>query len=239
MNIKNVEFRVGKETLRGTLFVPSGKGPFPGVVFFHGSGSKRKRYLPAARELAKNGVMTLTFDFRGCGESDGVYEEQTRKDAIEDAKAGLDFLLNQDVDKKRIGICGGSFGGYVGAYILSEYPFIKSIGLRAPAAYSDTFLSTKMKRRKKLADGAFFKNRKDWKDSSTYRNIAVFKGPVIIIKAEKDEVIPSLVVDTYYNKATSSSKRKLETIKGADHRLSGKWLNQFTELTKNWFIKTL
>lgn len=236
---KEVKFKVGKETLRGSLFIPNGKGPFPGVVFFHGSGSKRERYLPVAESLAKNGILTLAFDFRGCGESDGAYEEQTHKNAIEDAGAGLDFLLNQNVDRKRIGICGGSFGGYVGAYILPEYPFIISVVFRVPAAFSDKFLSARIKRGSELSEFDFFKNRKNWEDSPTYKNISAFKGPFLVIKAEKDEVVPPEVVDKYYDKATSSSKRRLEVIKGADHRLSGEWLNQFNKLTKDWFLKTL
>lgn len=232
---KKVEFKVGKEILRGTLFIPDGIGPFSGVIFFHGSGSKRERYLQAAEELAKNGVMTLVFDFRGCGVSDGAFEEQTHKNAIEDAKAGLDFLLTQNVDRKRTGICGGSFGGYLAAYILPDY-IIKSLVLRVPAAFSDGLLSAKIKRDNEFE---FFKNKKNWEDSSVYKNISRFKGPILIIKAEKDENIPPEVIDAYYDKATSSAKRRLEVIKDADHRLSGKWLNQFNELTKGWFLKTL
>lgn len=239
MTSKNVEFKIGNETLRGTLFTPSGKGPFPGVVFFHGSGSSRARYLQAAKSLGESGALTLAFDFRGCGKSDGVYKEQFHQNAIEDARAGLNFLLTQKVDKKRIGICGGSFGGYLAAYILPEYPLIKSLVLRCPAAFSDEFLKRHIDRGDKGNEFEFFKNRKNWENSPTFRNVSKFKGPVLVIKAEKDEVIPGEVVDSYYNSAKSSIKRKLEVIEGADHRLSGKWLNQFNELAKKWFLQTL
>ena len=42
---KQVEFKVGDEVIRGSLFAPVEEGPFPGVVFYHGRGSSRKRYL--------------------------------------------------------------------------------------------------------------------------------------------------------------------------------------------------
>jgi len=43
---------VGKDTLRGSLFIPDGKGPFPGVIFFHGSGfSTGDTYFEAAERL--------------------------------------------------------------------------------------------------------------------------------------------------------------------------------------------
>ena len=232
---KEVEFKVRNETLRGSLFIPQGKGLFPAVIFFHGSGSKRERYLPVAKELAKNGIMALAFDFRGCGESDGKFEDQTHEKAIEDAKAGLDFLLSQNVDKRRIGICGGSFGGYLSAFILPNYD-IKSLILRTPAAFSDRFLSSKIKRENEYE---FFKDKKNWEDSSVYKNISKFRGPVLVIKAGEDENVPPEVIDEFYQQAEASSKRKLVVIKDADHRLSDPWINQFYDLTKSWFLKTL
>jgi len=235
MSEKSVEFKVGKETLRGTMFVPSGKAPFPAVVFYHGSGSKRERYMPAAEALAKEGVLTLAFDFRGCGESDGIFEEQTHSDAIEDAKAGLDFLLSQNVDKERVGICGGSFGGYLAGYILPDY-VIKSLVFRVPAAFSDRFLSSRIKRDN---ESKFFEDKNNWDTSSSYKNISKFKGPILILKAENDEMVPAEVVDAYYNRATSSIKKELRVIKGADHRFSGDLINQFYDLTKGWFLQTL
>jgi dienelactone hydrolase len=51
MKKQAVEFKVGEDTLHGTLFIPDGKGPFPAVIFFHGSGSTRARYLPMAESL--------------------------------------------------------------------------------------------------------------------------------------------------------------------------------------------
>lgn len=142
---KQVEFKVGNKVLRGTLFIPSGKGPFPGVVFYHGRGSKRARYLPMAESLSQKGMLTLAFDFRGCGESDGDFADQTHRMGVEDAKAGLNFLLSQNVDKGRMGIQGSSFGGYVTGMLLNNYDFIKSVVLRAPAAYSDLMLDTTVK----------------------------------------------------------------------------------------------
>ena len=93
---KKVEFKVGYETLLGSLFVPSGKGPFPGVLFFHGRGSDRIRYVPMAKKLSEHGIMGLAFDFRGCGESDGEFKNQSHKMGVEDAVAGLEFLLSQN-----------------------------------------------------------------------------------------------------------------------------------------------
>jgi len=50
MKKQAVEFKVGKDTLRGSLFIPDGKGPFPGVIFFHGSGSTGDTYFEAQKD---------------------------------------------------------------------------------------------------------------------------------------------------------------------------------------------
>ena len=122
---KQVEFKSGKETLRGSLFIPKGKGPFPGVIFFHGRGSDRKNYLGMGKNLSENGVITLAFDFRGCGDSEGDFKNQTHRMGIEDAEGGLKFVLSQNTDKNRIGLLGSSFGGYCAAMLVNRYDYIK------------------------------------------------------------------------------------------------------------------
>ena len=236
MRKQKIEFKVGKDTLRGTLFIPEGTGPFPGVIFFHGRSSSRSRYLPMAESLAKKGFITLAFDFRGCGESDGKFKDQTRKMGVEDAKASLEFLLSQNVDKKRIGIQGTSFGGYVTGMLLNDCDFIKSVVLRVPAAYSDKNLNVKAN-----AEEGYFKKRENWINSSAYNGLEKFKGELLIIESEKDELLPSEQVQKYYNIATNAVKRKLYIHRNAGHSLSDnpKGLKEFYEITVNWFLETL
>lgn len=235
MKEEKVEFRVGKESLRGTVFAPSGKGLFPGVVFYHGRGSSRKRYLPIAKKLAEKGILALAFDFRGCGESGGVFENQTHQNGVEDAATAVEFILQQNIDQKRLGLCGSSFGSYVAGMILPKYPLIKSLLLRSPAAYSDKLL---------LATGYqevdFFADKKNWEESSAYENIENFRGTVLILKCENDELLPEELVDEYYSRAINAQKRQIKTLKGADHSLSNlDSLEKFYGLTLNWFLKTL
>lgn len=237
MKKQKIEFRLGVERLRGALFIPEKKGPFPGVVFYHGRGSNRRRYLPIAQRLAKKGILSLAFDFRGCGESDGDFDNQPYKNGIEDAAAALEFLLKQDIDKKRIGILGTSFGGYVTAIILPKYSFIRSILLRAPAAYDDKFLITTVKEPK---EKEFFDNKENWQNSTSYQGIRGFKGSLLVIKCEYDGLLPDEMVERYYHEAISSSKRKLEVLKEADHFLSSPTsLAQFYDRVESWFLKTL
>jgi len=236
MKKQNVEFKVGGETLRGTLFIPDRAGPFPSIVSYHGRGSSKKNYLPMASRLAENGILALAFDFRGCGESDGKFKDQTHGMGIDDGKAALEFLLMQNVDKTRIGIQGTSFGGYITGMVLNDYDFIKSVVLRAPSAHSDKTLDYKGE----VEDG-YFAIRENWINSSSYRGLEKFKGNLLVIESEKDELLLSEEVRKYYNVAINAAKRKLYIQKNANHSLSDnpEGRREFNELTVDWFLETL
>lgn len=233
---RDVKFKVGKETLRGSLFVPEGNGPFPGVVFYHGRGSSRKRYIEISKRLEASGIMALAFDFRGCGESDGVFKNQTQRMGIDDARAGLEFLLDQNVDKNRIGVMGTSFGGYVASILMGEF-YVKSLILRAPADYPDETLETHVKSIKDLENI----DREKWLKSISYRGIAHFKGNLLVIQSEKDDVVKDWIVKNYYDRAENAVKRELFVQKGAGHSLHATpdLLKEFYKLTFDWFLETL
>jgi dipeptidyl aminopeptidase/acylaminoacyl peptidase len=238
MKKQEVEFKVGKDSLRGTLFIPSGKGPFPAVIFFHGRGGSRTNYLAMARSLSQRNIITLAFDFRGCGKSDGKLENQTHQMGIEDGMAGLNFLLRQSVDKDRIGIQGSSFGGYVAVMLLDKYRLINSLVLRVPAAYSDSFLNSTISASE---EKDFFGNEKNWTNSSSYKKIREFKGKLLVIQSEKDELISEIAIRRYYDLASKTIRKTYFIQNQARHSIhdNPKARKEFNLLTVNWFLETL
>jgi len=238
MKKQDIEFKVRKDTLRGSLFIPSGKGPFPGVIYFHGNGGNGEKYYEWGDKFAKRGILSLAFNFRGCGRSEGDYFSQTHQDAFEDAKTAFKFLLKQNVDPNKIGIIGGSFGGFIAAMILPEI-ITKSLVLLSPSAHDDP-KTTKLDIGPLEKEIEYFADKNNWLDSVGYKNIANFTGRLLVIKSENDENVPAFVVDRYFEKAVSSSKKEMRIIKGADHRLSTQRMrdNAF-RLMLNWFLETL
>lgn len=234
---KKVEFKSGREILKGSLFVPEGKCPFPGVVFFHGRGSDRARYLPMAKYLSDKGMITLAFDFGGCGESTGIFADQTHRMGVEDGKSALNFLLSQNIDKTRIGIQGTSFGGYVTGMILNDYDFIKSVVLRVPASYSDELLDTTVTAKD---ENDFFSKKENWINASSYKGISKFTGNLLVIKSKNDEIVQSEVVDKYFDDAKRAKNKKM-IIQNAGHsfRTDPEGLKEFYRFTQDWFLETL
>lgn len=112
-------------TLVGTLTLPEGPGPFPAVVFTHGSEPGRRSsraYRRWSDAFGEQGFATLVFDKRGCGDSEGSYVEAPDLQVpSDDLIAWVDLLAKRtDVRSESIGVLGWSQGGWVGPLAASR-----------------------------------------------------------------------------------------------------------------------
>ena len=101
--------------LAGTVITPKGKGPWPAVVFIHGSGGSTREYFSSLPYLlASRGIASLIYDKRGSGESSGNRHISPFETLADDALAGAKLLQSRgDIDSTRIGVYGHSQGGWV------------------------------------------------------------------------------------------------------------------------------
>jgi dienelactone hydrolase len=101
-------------TLGASLILPEGSGPFPGVVFLHGSGPQpRDASRWAAQALAEHGIASLIYDKRGVGESEGDFVGASLEDLARDGIAAAEYLLKVP-SVEAVGFAGHSQGGWVG-----------------------------------------------------------------------------------------------------------------------------
>lgn len=229
---KKIEFKVGKDTLRGKLFIPSGIGPFPGVIFFHGSRSKGETYYEAAKRLAQNGILGFAFNYRGCGISDGDIKQQKIGMGFEDVENALKkFLSFKELDKNRIGLCGSSFGGFLACMVVNKYNF-KSLVLSVPAAYAPSSMDIIHESDEDMGD---------FRESLSYKELSKFKGNLLIVQSEKDEILPQGMVEKYLKISVNTAKKEHVLLKNTGHRIK---LNLESKkiLLENiniWFKETL
>ena len=98
--------------LNGTIYIPesaSSHNRMPAAVLCHGYGDEQASFQNSARELAAEGVATLTFDFRGHGASGGRLDGSI----VDDILDAWNYLRNQpEVDRKRMGLIGHSMGAF-------------------------------------------------------------------------------------------------------------------------------
>jgi len=107
-----IAFANGEVTLSGTVFVPAGDGPHPGIVFLHGSGAEGRwasNYL--AEKFSQRGFAALVFDKRGVGKSGGDWRSAGFEELAGDAAAAVSALASRPyVARGRVGIHGHSQG---------------------------------------------------------------------------------------------------------------------------------
>ena len=112
----------GHNQLSGTLSLPNGEGPFPGVVLVSGTGHNtrdedvwgHKVFLVLADALNRKGFAVLRYDKRGVGGSSGDYDAATTTDFASDAEAAAAWLETQaQIDANRVGVLGHSEGGII------------------------------------------------------------------------------------------------------------------------------
>lgn len=127
----------GVAELFGTLSVPQGLGPRPGVVIVHGSGPNTRDgpvpgdlvarfdppfevYRALADELAAQGLVVLRYDKRTSKPYRGRIDMKrfAFSDFVDDAKDGLDFLATRpEVDGRALVVLGHSQGGQLAPHI--------------------------------------------------------------------------------------------------------------------------
>jgi pimeloyl-ACP methyl ester carboxylesterase len=96
--------------LRGQVILPSfasADSPVPGVVLCHGFGSSHRVMKRSAMQLAKRGIASVIFDFRGHCSSGGVVDGKMADDVVDAWKSLKDM---PEIDKERMGIGGHSLG---------------------------------------------------------------------------------------------------------------------------------
>jgi dipeptidyl aminopeptidase/acylaminoacyl peptidase len=123
--------------LSGWLYRPAGRsGPAPYVVSFHGGpeGQERPSFRSDYQALVAEGIGVFAPNVRG---SSGFGKRfvnldngALRFDGIKDLKDCVDYLVaNRIADPKRVGITGGSYGGYMTMVGVTFYPDLFAAGV--------------------------------------------------------------------------------------------------------------
>ncbi|MGA9528463.1 MAG: dienelactone hydrolase family protein [Terriglobales bacterium] len=115
---KAVSYKSGDETVKGMLYTPAGKGPFPALIVIQEFWGLNDWVKEQASKLADEGYVALAIDlYRGkVADTPDMAHELMRgvpeDRALRDLRAAYDFLAARpDVKKNKIGSIGWCMGG--------------------------------------------------------------------------------------------------------------------------------
>jgi len=193
-------FPSGGLKLEAMLEVPVGKGPFPTGVVAHphpqfGGSMHNNVVFALGNALSNCGFVSLCFNFRGVGKSQGRYGDISGE--ADDIIAAAEFLKSRPgVSPSRLVLCGYSFGGLAALHALARGLEPLALVLVSPM----------------LPEGGIEHDRELGK-------ILPLKFPTLILSGEQDQFFDN----RFYQPLLSGSKAfsKLAKVKDADHFWSG------------------
>jgi pimeloyl-ACP methyl ester carboxylesterase len=160
------------------------------IFFCHGFGSdKEGSYEMRCEKAVEEGWNAVRFDFRGNGESDGEFIDQTLSSKMNDLKAVVEHF-----DPEKYALFGSSFGGKVVFHSALSLEPEALIG-RAPVTYNEIMEKYRSVVEEKGEfthhEGATIDERfySDF-DSYSFKKVAIeLDLPVLILHGEEDSTV--------------------------------------------------
>lgn len=236
----------GGETLKVDVAVPRGPGPFPALLCVHGGGwiaGNRKDMAPAMAELAKNGYVAASVEYR-------LAPKFQFPAQIEDVKRCVRWLRanasKYKIDPERIGALGVSAGAHLVALLGTASPKDKLEGpgdekqssrVRAIVCWAgpvdfvkgrDSLMRpTTAPLVLALLGGTPESAPAQYKAASATTYISKDDPPVLLIHGTADEVV-SIEQSEIFEKALKAGGVKVEFLRypGGGHGLAGKQLEE-------------
>lgn len=230
-----------------TYVTPAAKSvaPFPLVIMAHGHGGSRDEgggYRLTAETLAQNGIASIRMDFPGCGDSTESFTENNLSNMLLDLQATRAFVATKaEIDQARIGLLGYSMGGRLVALLSRIDPGYKVMVMWTPAVEDgarreleslggeNAYYALRAKARETgMAEfttrwGSTLQLGYQWfvdlEETRPLDAVAAFKGPLLVLYGDKDDVVVPATSEAAIASATSSSEVLRHVVPGADHAL--------------------
>ena len=217
--------------LKGTLHLPlSGKPPV--VIGLHGlySSQDSPKQIALAGACNALGLAYLRFDHRGCGRSQGEFEEVTSLAArCRDLKSAIETVKGCSGISGQIGLFGSSMGGTVSLSVAADLHMDTIVTFAAPLRTRIPSAIDQGQTGSKTAGIYLDPNKIEFDISSSVPRIA----NILIIHGDADQTVPVSHAKEIYNLAADPKKLIIQH-KG-DHRMSNEQhQNDFIQAAASW-----
>jgi len=186
----------------GWLYVPKGfVKPGPVVLSFHGGpeGQEVPAFNPTYQALLAQGIAVFAPNVRGSSGFGRTYvnadNQEKRLNVLRDVKSCVDWVVGSKLaDPKRVGIMGGSYGGWVTMAALTAFPdaFAAGADLFGIVNFFSFFAETEpwMAQISKTEYGDPDSQKELLKNLSPLFKLGWIKAPVLVLHGKNDTNVP-------------------------------------------------
>ena len=212
VNQQSISFDSHGFQLSGTITIPEGAPERPAILLLPGSGQidrddnaktlKINLFTELVSTLNESGFITLRYDKRGVGESQGDYWSCGFDDLLDDAEQAISFLSNEPgVDSNKVFVLGHSEGASIALRLAARGNNIA--GVIALAGFAKTGEETML-----------------WQTKQVGESLTGFNA--FVIRVLKIDLVNSLQKNL--SKIKQSKKDSIR-IKGS--KINAKWMREF------------
>lgn len=237
--LRQVRLEVSGDRIRATFASPG--AALPAALFVHGWNGNRRRALGHLRDAAALGCAGLAFDLRGHEDTADQHGTVNRQQNLDDLVAAYDWLAARaGVDPAAIAVVGFSYGAYLAALLAQRRP-VRWLALRSPALYPDEDWCAPKRSIKREHDLRAFRERAlSPAENRALRACAGFRGDVLLVESECDEVLPRQVARNYLAAFAAARSLTARVLAGADHELgTPRHRRAYAELLARWLDERL
>ncbi len=203
MSERTFELPFSKYVLRGDSYTMECE-----TIVLHGAGkSSRTRFARLRQSLNVHGIPSVSFDFIGHGDTGGNLLNSSLRGRTDQASAVIRHTCTEPLT-----LIAASMSGYT-AIKLTEKFTVDNLILLVPAVYTAEAYG--------LPFGPEFSAAirvpGSWQESDAFSILEGFKGNLLVIAAESDDVIPAELVEKIYASAKNAKIRLRHIVPGSGH----------------------
>lgn len=230
--VMNGTFSSGSLTLHRYLVTPSGNtATLPGVILCHGfpigplDARQAGVTFPQLMDRIANdlGWAAMTFNYRGCGLSEGDFSMQGW---VDDLRAAVDHLV-ETVSPQGVWLVGTNTGAALSLCVAADDPRVRGCALLGPRADFDDWASQPRRFLEHareigaIRNPSFPQNFDEWsRELRRFRPMDAARRfaprPLLVMHGDEDESVP--VADSRVL-AQEHGSAELRVVAGAGHRL--------------------